>query len=140
MEVQRGAHVTIVCFGRFAFDCIHRYAPIGDERRCYIILSGKGIRRDEYRFSAAGLQCAREVGGFSCYVSTGYEPYSLERFLFTEALANQSQHGHFPFSPVNSLLALWGKANVFHVKIKRACCTHYVIILCCPVMNYSELL
>ena len=126
LEVQSGAHVTTIGVGRFAFHRKHRNPVIRNQTRGHIILRREGIRSDQHRLCATGLQRARQVSRLSRNVRAGHEAHAAQRLLRGKSLANQTQHGHLALSPINAPLSLRRERNILDVMFEsRHGCTHF---------------
>ncbi len=106
LVVQGGADVPVVGLVVLALDGKDRDFVLSHQAGGHVILGRERVRGAEHHVGSPGLQGQRQVGRLGGDMQTPRKSHSFERLLFLETLADQPEHWHLLFSPLNSKLAL----------------------------------
>src|SRR6185369_3048491 len=104
-----------VSFYRLAFDRHDRNSPIGDERSRDVVLRRKRVGSDQQGIGPACLQRTGKIGSLRRDMSASNQLDSGQRFLGLKSLADKPKDGHLSISPLDPLLALRSKVDVFDI-------------------------
>src|SRR6202171_6257261 len=132
MVVERSLDVLVVGVVVLAANGVGLDRVLRRERGGHRVVGRKGVGGAEGNVGAARFEGQHQVGGLTRHVEAGRELEALERLLLREARANKSQNGHLALRPVDEVLALRGKVQVFDVTAFGA-----DFQVCCPLLVHN---
>src|SRR5712664_4603010 len=115
MVVESGLDVLVIGVVVLAANGVRLDPVLRRERGGDRVVGRKRVGGAERNVGAARLEGQHQVGRLARHVEAGRELESLERLLLSEAGTDQSQNRHLALGPVDEVLALLGKVQVFDV-------------------------